>query len=105
MSKYYIEQEYEFIPQCDSDVTFTLRALTANQRDECISSRIIGGEVEMTINKTKLFRYGVKEIENLEVNDKKIKTANDFLNNVVPAIYEEVCSKIIEASAKKDLKN
>ena len=105
MSNYIIEKNYDFIPEYDKDVTFKLRALTASQREECIQSRIINGEAEIIINKTKLFNYGVASIDNLTVNDAEIKTAKEFSDNLIPPIYEEVISKLIESTAKKDSKN
>ena len=105
MSNYCIEKEYEFNPKCDKDITFILRALTAPQRDECISERAINGSVEMTLNKTKLFRYGVKEIRDLTVNGKDIKKSGELLENVIPPIYEEVISKLVANTARKDPKN
>lgn len=105
MSNYCIEKEYTFTPECDKDVEFTLKALTASQRDECISQRFIGGEAEMVINKTKLFRYGVKEISGLSINGKEIKKAGEFLETPVTEIYQEVIGKIFENTARKDPKN
>ena len=105
MSNYCIEKEYEFNPTCDKEVSFNLRALTASQRDECIQQRFIGGEVELLFNRTKIFKYGVISIDNLTVNKKEIKTAKEFLENVIPEIYEEVINKVIDNTAKKDPKN
>lgn len=105
MSNYCIEKEYEFNPICDTDITFHLKALTATQRDECIQQRYINGEAELIINRTKIFKYGVASIDNLTVNKKEIKNSHDFLENVIPPIYEEVIGKIVESTARKDEKN
>ena len=98
-----IARESEYIPEWndnesnDEPIKFFLRDLTTAERDGCISLKVNEkGESVIDPDYQKIFRRGVIRIENLEVNDEKIKTAEMVLKT--PGLWNlflEVAGRIL----------
>jgi hypothetical protein len=107
-----IDKEYQYIPEWngnkddDAPIVFNMRGITDIEREKCIVKKYVDGNVEMATNESQLFRYAVKSIENLVINDKEIKTAGEFLNcSGLAGLFSEVVVEVITNTARKDLKN
>ncbi len=107
-----IEKEYDYIPEWNGNkndeqpIVFHLRGITDIEREKCITKKYVDGNVEMHTNESQLFRYAVQSIENLEINERQIKTATEFL--ALPGLsglFSEVIVEVITNTARKDLKN
>lgn len=107
-----IEKEYQFIPEWNGNkedekpIEFNLRGITDLEREKCITKKYVDGNVEMATNESQLFRYAVQGIENLEINNKQIKSASEFLAcSGLSGLFAEVVLEILTRTVKKDLKN
>ena len=107
-----IEKEYDYIPEWNGNkndeqpIVFHLRGITDIEREKCITKKYVDGNVEMHTNESQLFRYAVQSIENLEINERQIKTAAEFL--ALPGLsglFSEIIVEVITNTARKDLKN
>jgi hypothetical protein len=110
--KLLIDKEYDYIPEWngnkedDSPIVFHMRAITDGERERFIVKKYIDGKVEMTTNETQIFKAGIISIENLNINNKDIKTANDFLTAPgLSGLFSEVVAEILLNTVRKDLKN
>jgi hypothetical protein len=110
--KLYIAKETEYLPEwnenrsSDEPVKFILKNLTPAERNECVGVQIVDEKQTFSADFEKLFRKGVKRIESLWVDDKEIRTVNEFL--AVPGLYDlfiEVASEVLSQNIKVDSKN
>jgi hypothetical protein len=110
--KLLIDKEYDYTPEWngnkedDSPIVFHMRAITDSERERFITKKYIDGHVEMATNETQIFKAGVTSIENLNINNKDIKTATDFIACPgLSGLFSEVVAEILLNTVRKDLKN
>lgn len=103
-----VQREIKYIPDWNDNkkdakpIKVKLHFLTPGERDSCFEWK----DGDLIPNRVKFFHFGVIEFEDLKVNDKNIKTAEDVLNTPgLEGLYNEVCAKIIRQNARQDLKN
>lgn len=113
--KFTIAREIEFVPEWngnrdeDEPIKFTLKYLTAPERDEIVNMAFdVDGKVSVKPNFQKACKMGIKKIEGLTVDGKQITTANEFLG--IPGfddLYHELGNQIMVMNPIKDdnLKN
>lgn len=112
--KVQISKELEYVPEWNDNkqeadpVMVVLQPLTSEQRAACIEYRIDkDGEVNVVPDVIKLFRYGVKEVRNLQ-DDKPLTKAKDVLNsraNKLDGLVREVGSHVFVLNTVTDSKN
>lgn len=108
-----IEKEWEYIPfwnnnQADSEpIKFILCNLTTAERDSCVElSFDQDGKPIFKSDNQRIFKAGVRQIENLSVNGEKISSATGVMT--MPGLYElflEVASEILAKNMRRDSKN
>lgn len=89
-----------------SPVAFNLRYLTVRDQDELEYYEVVSvkntSRVNMKTNWAEVFRRGVVSIENLKVNGKEVKTADEYMSirgsKKLTAIMQAVALRIKEAS-------
>jgi len=86
-------------------IAFNLRYLTVKDQDEMEYYEVVsvkGSRVNMKTNWADTFRRGVVSIENLKVNGKEIKTAEEYMvirgSKKLTSLMQDVALRIKEAS-------
>ena len=116
--KLIVENNYEFIPEFKNNkeetepIKFKMRQLTTAERQRLMAidpvkialSSESGKKIDLDVNYEGLFRTSVTEIMNLEVNDKKIGTALEFL--AAPGLGDlliEVCMNVVQQNGRSEV--
>jgi len=101
-------RETEYVPKWSKNekeakpIKVKLRYLTPGERDECYE----WCDGDLVPNRQKFFLKGVVSIENLVVNDEKLKTGQDVLDTPgLDGLFHEICTVILKQNARQDLKN
>ena len=97
--------EWEFTPKFSGGVVkATLRMLTVNEVDECISVSAARG-----IDRPKMVTYGLKELHHLTIDGKAIKTAAELIASpkLLMPLFIELWLEIQSGSTvtEKEVKN
>ena len=115
--KVMIARTAEYTPEWEGNaedpepITVKLRYLTPEERDQCLHyamGKSGDDETRVTIDpdRRKLFRLGVVEFVNLNVNGKAIKSAEQVLTTPgLDGLFTEVALHILAMNARTDEKN
>jgi hypothetical protein len=109
-----VRTEEEFVPttihnpDSESPIKFILKYLNSIERDGIIALEFIDGKSHGKVDFIRACRVGILRIENLIVNDKAIKTADEFLRGPFHDTMLEVGKQIVMMNPlgnEEDLKN